>query len=94
MPTIVVRGQTLTCEYGVNLRQVLLDHQINLYNGKSKIINCRGLGSCGTCPVAIEGEIFPPNWRDQTRRSFPPHSLDRNLRLACEGLRLESNSSP
>jgi ferredoxin len=84
MPTIVVRGQTLTCEYGANLRQVLLDHQINLYNGKAKIINCRGLGSCGTCAVAIEGEVSPPNWRDRIRRSLPPHSLDRNLRLACQ----------
>ena len=84
MPTIRVRGKTLEGQPGENLRKVLLRHNIALYNGQSKIINCRGIGSCGTCAVAIEGEVSPVNWRDRTRRSLPPHNSERPLRLACQ----------
>ena len=84
MPTVTVQGKTLTCDYEANLRRVLLQHEINLHNGKSKIINCRGIGSCGTCAVAIIGEINPPNWRDRARRSLPPHFLGQKRRLACQ----------
>ncbi len=84
MPTITVQGKTIDCEPGANLRNVLLKHNIDLYNGQAKLINCRGIGSCGTCAVEISGEVSAPNWRDRTRRSLPPHSRDRNLRLACQ----------
>lgn len=99
MPSVKVLGKTIDCKPGANLRQVLLKHDIPLYNGKAKIINCRGIGSCGTCAVAIEGKdatppskggacvvrnVSPANWKDKTRRSLPPHSLDRDLRLACQ----------
>ncbi|MFM2314694.1 MAG: hypothetical protein RLZZ04_3970 [Cyanobacteriota bacterium] len=30
MPIVTVQGKTLTCEDGTNLRQVLLQHDINL----------------------------------------------------------------
>ena len=84
MPTITVLGETIQCESGANLRRVLLKHDIPLYNGKAKIINCRGIGSCGTCAVAIAGQVSPPNWQDRGRRSLPPHSQERDLRLACQ----------
>ncbi len=44
MPKVTVQGKAFTCEYGANLRKVLLEHNINLHNGGSKIINCRGIG--------------------------------------------------
>jgi ferredoxin len=69
MPIVTVQGKTITCGDGANLRKVLLKHDINLHNGQSKRINCRGIGSCGTCAVAITGEVSPPNWKDQARRS-------------------------
>jgi ferredoxin len=84
MPQVTAQGKSFTCEIGANLRQVLLENSVDLYNGNARIINCMGIGTCGTCAVAIEGDVSEANWRDTTRRSLPPHSLDRNLRLACQ----------
>lgn len=86
MPIILAEGKKISCNYGDNLRQVLLKNGVNLYNGNAKYINCRGIGSCGTCAVEIAGQVSAPNWKDKLRRSLPPHSPDRNLRLACQTL--------
>ncbi|NJL44715.1 MAG: (2Fe-2S)-binding protein [Leptolyngbyaceae cyanobacterium SM2_3_12] len=84
MPTIFAEGKSIQCETGANLRQVLLAHGVDLYNGQAHIINCRGIGTCGTCAVKVEGEVSPVNWKDRTRRSLPPHNPERDLRLACQ----------
>ncbi|MBP0001916.1 MAG: (2Fe-2S)-binding protein [Cyanobacteria bacterium SID2] len=84
MPKVTAYGQTFECDRGSNLRQVLLEQGIPLYNGKASIINCHGLGTCGTCAVQVEGEVSEPNWRDRARRSLPPHKPSKNLRLACQ----------
>ncbi|NER29780.1 MAG: (2Fe-2S)-binding protein [Symploca sp. SIO1C4] len=84
MPEVTAQGKSFECEQGSNLRRVLLEHGVELYNGKAAIINCRGIGSCGTCAVMIAGEVSKPNWKDLARRSLPPHSPTANLRLACQ----------
>jgi ferredoxin len=84
MPTVTAQGKTITCPDGANLRKVLIENGIDLYNGNAKIINCMGIGSCGTCAVEVEGEVSEPNWKDKTRRSLPPHSPIKNRRLACQ----------
>lgn len=84
MPKITVQGKTIECELGANLRKVLLKEGIALYNDQAKLINCRGIGSCGTCAVQVDGPVSAPNWRDLTRRSLSPHSAERDLRLACQ----------
>ena len=81
---ITAQEKTITCNQGENLRLVLLKNNIDLYNGQAKIINCRGIGTCGTCALEIEGLVSEPNWKDKARRSLPPHSLDKNRRLACQ----------
>jgi ferredoxin len=81
MPQITAQGKSFTCETGANLRQVLLEQGIDLYNGNAKFINCM---SIGTCAVQVEGEVSAVNWKDIARRSLPPHSTSRNLRLACQ----------
>jgi ferredoxin len=63
---IVAQGKTIEYEHGANLRQVLLKNRVDLYNGSAKVINCRGIGSCGTCAVLVEGEVSATNWRDKT----------------------------
>jgi ferredoxin len=84
MPNVTAQGKTFECAKGANLRRVLLDHGVALYNGNAQLINCRGIGSCGTCAVMIEGEASAVNWKDRGRRSLPPHSPERPLRLACQ----------
>lgn len=84
MVKILAKGKTIECDRGSNLRQILIQNGINLHNGNAAIINCRGIGTCGTCAVLVEGEVSEVNWRDKTRRSLPPHDPTRNLRLACQ----------
>ena len=84
MPQVTAQKKIFTCENGANLRQVLLANGIDLYNGNSRIINCMGIGTCGTCAVQIQGEISAPNWKDIGRRSIPPHNRTKDLRLACQ----------
>ncbi len=84
MPQVLAQSKLIECESHANLRKVLLENGIDLYNGNSRIINCRGIGTCGTCAVKVEGEVSAVNWREQTRRSLPPHSPTSNLRLACQ----------
>ncbi len=65
MVKVIAQGKTIECDRSANLRQVLLKNNVDLYNGGSKIINCDGIGSCGTCAVLVEGES-EANWRDKT----------------------------
>ena len=84
MPIVKFQGETISCELGANLRRVLLKNQLNLYNGNARYINCRGIGSCGTCAVEIKGNVSEVNWKDRLRRSLPPHDSTENRRLACQ----------
>jgi ferredoxin len=84
MPTITAQGKTFDCVSGANLRQELLNHGVALYNGGATVINCRALGTCGTCAVKITGSASPMTWREQTRLSLPPHSGQLDRRLACQ----------
>ena len=84
MPIVKAQGKTIECESGANLRQVLLDNEVDVYNDAAKLINCHGLGTCGTCAIEIQGTVAAPSWREQARLSLPPHSPDRGRRLCCQ----------
>jgi ferredoxin len=88
MPFVKAQGKTVACSVGENLRQVLLQHGVDLYNGAATVINCHSLGTCGTCAVVVEGHISPLTWKEKTRLSLPPHAganlLQNNRRLACQ----------
>ncbi|MEM6654864.1 MAG: 2Fe-2S iron-sulfur cluster-binding protein [Planctomycetota bacterium] len=86
MPRVTVDGRTIECPAGANLRRVLMAAGEPLYNGPMRAVHCRGLGSCGTCAVRVEGPLSPPTVMERWRLSFPPHrdGLPNGLRLACQ----------
>ena len=56
MPQVkfIKEKKTVEAENGENLRQLALRNGIQLYSGPHKVVNCRGLGQCGSCHVAIK----------------------------------------
>ena len=85
--TVEVRfsGKSYMLPKGSNLRRALLNAGAPLYNGAASALNCRGLGSCGTCAIRIlEGEFAPAVGIERWRLSFPPHKPESGLRLACQ----------
>ncbi|NJK38333.1 MAG: (2Fe-2S)-binding protein [Oscillatoriales cyanobacterium RM2_1_1] len=83
MVKVYAQGKIIECDRGANLRRVLLDHGVNLYNNQASLINCHGIGTCGTCAVELEGDISELGWREQGRLSLPPH-IGSSRRLACQ----------
>ena len=71
---------------GELLRTALLRRGLSPHNTNSQLINCRGLGTCGTCAVEVRGDVEPAeaSQRERLRLSLPPHELRPNLRLACQ----------
>lgn len=79
---------------GEILRSAMLKRGVSVHNGNSRLINCRGLGTCGTCAVEIDckgnsNAVEPKarNVREKIRLNFPPHNLENQspyLRLACQ----------
>ena len=84
MPKILFSGETVECERGANLRQVLQKANLPLYNRVADLIHCRGLGTCGTCAVEIEGHVSEMTKVEKWRLGFPPHRSGSGLRLACQ----------
>lgn len=72
---------------GELLRSALLKRGVSPHNGMAQVINCRGLGTCGTCAVEVESGMLSPasqNDRERIRLSLPPHTHGSRLRLACQ----------
>jgi ferredoxin len=66
---------------GQNLRQVLGGVGVEIYEGKAKMTNCGGGGTCGTCAVLVLNNEF---W--EKRPKFEGTRLKKyseNARLAC-----------
>lgn len=84
MPKIRFGDRTITCAEGTTLREALQVEGITPHNGRSRWLNCTGIGSCGTCAVEIHGEVGPLTAMERWRLAFPPHDRSRGLRLACQ----------
>ena len=77
---------------GETLRTAALRRGIvSPHNGRARLINCRGLGTCGTCAIEVEtmNNVEPRqrNAVERARLKFPPHGGENqspNLRLACQ----------
>ena len=75
--------ETITIEsnVGQNLRQVLLENNVELYRGmKKKFGNCGGGGQCTFCAVSVEEEGWVPRseYEDNKLSKYPS-----SVRLAC-----------
>ena len=75
----------VTVPQASNLRSDLLDHGIDLYTFKGKLMNCGGYGQCGTCIVEVVDGMDNLSERtaveDRKLRNKPS-----NFRLACQTL--------
>jgi ferredoxin len=84
MPVVSFKGKEIICEKGANLREVLMENGLNPHNGSSRVVNCFGLGSCGTCAVKITGKVAACNAKEKIRLNVAPHKLNNGLRLSCQ----------
>ena len=84
MPTVSFRGLEIECAEGETLRNVLKRAGVSPHNGKSKTFNCQGFASCGTCAVAVDGEVSEKGIREKGRLIVPPHHPNYDLRLSCQ----------
>lgn len=50
---VTYRGRRFPVEHGTTLRTALIRAGASPHNGRSTVICCRGLGTCGTCAVAV-----------------------------------------
>eukprot|EP00898_Chlorokybus_atmophyticus_P003837 jgi/Chlat1/4454/Chrsp29S04402 len=86
--TIEYRGRQAAAARGELLRTALLKAGLSPHNGAAQTINCRGLGTCGTCAVEVLGPVSLSERGpiERARLSLPPHSPPNNarLRLACQ----------
>ncbi|BAC90939.1 2Fe-2S iron-sulfur cluster-binding protein [Gloeobacter violaceus] len=78
-------GTTAYVMDGTILRDAMLEKRIDLYKGMAKVLNCGGVGQCGTCIVDILSGIEHCSERtpveDQKLRKKPA-----TYRLACQTL--------
>lgn len=84
MPTVRFRGREFDCDEGAVLRDALHSVGETPHNGASRSLNCRGLGSCGTCAVEVSGPVSDRTRRERLRLRVPPHDPSSGLRLACQ----------
>ena len=84
MPKVHFKNTTITCAIGDNLRSVLKKNKLSPYNSNAQLLNCHGLGTCGTCAVEITGAVSKKTAVEKWRLNFPPHQEEHGLRLACQ----------
>ncbi len=80
---VTFQGVVMPCLMGDVLRDVLVKHGLTPHNGKTEWINCKGIGTCGTCAVRIQGPVSEPGIKERVRMQLPPYVSVPDLRLAC-----------
>lgn len=81
------QGRETSCDVGTRLRDAILDAGMTPHHAVVSVLNCHGLGTCGTCAVEVRGNpgsVTPPSAMERWRMSVPPHRPERGLRLACQ----------
>ena len=72
------RWHEIEAAAGVNLRRLLLRHDLSPYTRWTKHANCGGRGLCATCGVRLDEGPPPQHWHDRlaARWGYP--------RLSCQ----------
>lgn len=78
------KGQKISMASGTTIRSALLAAGVSPHNGQATWLNCKGMGTCGTCALEIRGDVTPPTTIEKWRLQFPPHKKGTPLRLACQ----------
>lgn len=73
---------TLQAAPGVNLRQLLVDNNINVYQSVTRWTNCKGKQLCGTCIVNIAEGLSNTNWKSMDEASTLRENPE-SYRLSC-----------
>jgi ferredoxin len=73
---------TLQAPAGVNVRQLLVDNGINVYQSVTRWTNCKGKQLCGTCIVNIADGGTNTNWKSMDEASTLRTNPD-SYRLSC-----------
>ena len=91
MPKVVfTKGKKeLEVVQGANLRQEAMKADIAIYQGPDRILNCRGLGLCGTCKVIVKKgmENLSPKGKLEKFKlgtMFSSIGHEDEMRLACQ----------
>ena len=74
--------KTLTAKAGVNVRELLVDNGINVYQSLTRWTNCKGKQLCGTCIVNISEGSRGTNQKSLDEASTLRENPD-SYRLSC-----------
>ncbi|CAJ1957224.1 unnamed protein product [Cylindrotheca closterium] len=72
----------LQAKAGVNIRQLLVDNGINVYQSVTRFTNCKGKQLCGTCIVNVPNGLESTNWKSMDEASTLRDNPD-SYRLSC-----------
>jgi len=74
--------RTLTAPSGVNLRELLVQNKINVYQSITRWTNCKGKQLCGTCIVNVKEGAIRTNRKSMDEASTLRENPD-SYRLSC-----------
>lgn len=72
----------LQAKAGVNIRELLIDNGINVYQSVTRFTNCKGKQLCGTCIVNVANGLESTNWKSMDEASTLRDNPD-SYRLSC-----------
>jgi ferredoxin len=91
MPTITFASEKKEIQVpsGANLRTEAIRAGVQLYPGVHKVLNCRGLGQCGSCRVLITKGMENTSRKGFLESARLAVSLayignEKSMRLACQ----------
>ena len=95
MPKVTIANEKKDIEVpaGANLREELRKQGVAVYKGVDKLLNCRGLGLCGTCRVFVKKgmeNLSPKAMREKINFNAHPLGIfysighEDEIRLSCQ----------